>query len=109
MQIMILKATTGGTFWVDVVLKLRNFSTNNTPNCSMRSRLSTYQVFFSSVTLKTHASSCRKTYLNRWNDELYKSQCKHKKGKFDSSYLINQHDDLASVLYFSKQTLLESI
>ena len=44
MQIMILKAKTRGTFWVDVVLKLRNFSTNNTPNNSLRTRLSTYQV-----------------------------------------------------------------
>ena len=38
MQIMTLKATTRGTLWIDVVLKLRDFPANYISNCSIRSR-----------------------------------------------------------------------
>ena len=45
------------------LLKLRDISSNYILNCSIHSRLSSYQVFFlSSISLKTLASSYRKMY-----------------------------------------------
>ena len=46
MQIMTLKATTRGTLWIDVVLKLRDFPANYISNCSIRSRFFTNHFFF---------------------------------------------------------------
>ena len=43
-------------------LNLHDFLANYISNCSIRSKLSNYQVLFSSVTLKNLASSCGKMY-----------------------------------------------
>ena len=43
-------------------LKLRLFSTNYISNCSIRSRISTYQVFFLSIALQTLGSNYLKMY-----------------------------------------------
>ena len=46
-------------------LKLRDFSTNYILHCSIHSRLSTYQVFFSGVILKPQLPATTKCTVNR--------------------------------------------
>ena len=73
---------------------LRDFYINYISNCSIRSRISAYQVFLS-VTFKTLASSCSKMYrepMKRLHDQC---QYRHKWGKFDPFYLLNKPSDLS--------------
>ena len=73
---------------------LRDFHINYISNCSIRSRLSAYQVFLS-VTFKTLASSCSKMYREPMKWLRDKCQYRHKWGKFDPFYLLNKPSDLS--------------
>ena len=73
-------------------------------------RDSTYQVFFSSVTLKALASSCSEMYREpiKWRAWLVPIN-RDKWSKFGPPYLLNKHGDLSFLLYLSRKTLVRNI
>ena len=87
-------------FWFNLPV----FHTNYISNCSLSSRLFTYQVF-SGVSLKTLASSRSKMYREpmKWR------QYRRKWGKFGLLNLLNKDGDLSFLLYFSTKTLVKNM
>lgn len=85
MQIMILKVTTQETFWV-----LRDFSSNDVSNCSIRWRFFTKQVFFKCY----FKIPCFQVPQNEpWTDEMTRviSASSGINGESLAPHILNKH------------------